>query len=132
MYHNSNGGSQKSSESSPENSMKKYMKTNIKKVDQYILHNHYRDIDEVIREHLRKIKFFQHERLIHLVVTLSFALFSIIFSLCISLSSIFIYISLISYIILIFYIFHYYYLENAVQYMYNQHDKLIKIANRSD
>ena len=112
--------------------MKKYMDTYIKKVDQYILHNHYRDIDEVIREHLRKIKFFQHERLIHLVVTLSFALFSIIFSLCISLSSIFIYISLISYFFFFFFIFHYYYLENAVQYMYNQHDKLIKIANRSD
>ena len=112
--------------------MKKYMNTYIKTIDQYIQHNRYRDIDEIIREHLRKIKFFQHERLVHLFVTLAFAFFSIIFSLCINLSTYFIYVSIISYIILLFYVFHYYYLENAVQYMYKQHDKLIKIANRHD
>ena len=112
--------------------MKKYMNAYIKSIDQYLLHNRYRDIDEVIREHLRKIKFFQHERIVHLFVTLAFALFSIIFSLCITLSSYFIFISIVSYIFLLFYIFHYYYLENAVQYMYKQHDKLIKIANHLD
>lgn len=112
--------------------MKKYMDNYIKTIDQYILHNRYKDIDEIIREHLRKIKFFQHERLIHLFVTLAFALFSIIFCLCIALDKVFIYVTLISFVILLFYIFHYYYLENAVQYMYKQHDKLIKIANHLD
>ncbi len=108
------------------------MNAYVKNIDKYIASNKYKDIDNIIREHLRKIKFFQHERLVHLVVTLFFALFSIIFSFCISLDNLFILVTIIFYIILVFYIFHYYYLENTVQYMYKQHDKLIKIANHFD
>ena len=112
--------------------MKKYMSNYIKSVDQYIQYRHYKDIEEVLKEHMRKIRFFQHERLINLLVTLAFAFFSTIFSLCIALNNAFILVSLIFYIVLIFYIFHYYFLENSIQYMYVQHDKLLKIANRFD
>jgi fatty acid desaturase len=112
--------------------MKKYMDDYVKKIDQYISNNKHKDIEDIIRIHLRKIKFFQHERLVHLIVTLFFALFAIIFSFCININNLFILITFIFYIILIFYIFHYYYLENTIEYMYKQHDKLIKIANHLD
>ena len=112
--------------------MKEYMDAYIKSIDQYIQNNRYKDIDEKLREHLRKIKFFQHERLVHLFVTLAFALFTIIFGLSVSINNLFIYAFIITSIILICYVFHYYYLENSVQYMYKQHDKLIKIANHFD
>ena len=49
----------------------------VKKIDQYISNNKHKDIEDIIRIHLRKIKFFQHERLVHLIVTLFFALFAI-------------------------------------------------------
>ncbi|MCI6715805.1 MAG: hypothetical protein MR523_12830, partial [Lachnospiraceae bacterium] len=36
------------------------------------------DWDEVIREHLIQVSFFQHERLIHLIVTVTFAILEVI------------------------------------------------------
>lgn len=77
---------------------------------------------------LEHIKFFQHERLIHLLVTILFAFLSV-----------FGFIGMIVYpnwmtvlftaLVLIpeiFYIFHYYKLENGVQEMYKMYDKLIE------
>ena len=40
--------------------MKEYVKAYIKDIDNYINSNRHKDIDDVIRFHLRKIKFFQH------------------------------------------------------------------------
>ncbi len=110
--------------------MKEYMKAYIKEIDNYISSNRYKDIEDVIRLHLRKIKFFQHERFIHLIVTLFYALFAISFTALVMVSKIFMVVALILYVFLIFYIFHYFFLENGVQYMYKQHDKLLKIASR--
>jgi len=110
--------------------VKKYIQDYITEIDNYINTTYHSDIDEVIRIHLRKIKFFQHERIVHLFVTLFFALFAILFTFLIKTSYCFIPVAFILYIILLFYIFHYFFLENSVQYMYKQHDKLIKIANR--
>ena len=111
--------------------MKEYMKAYIKEIDNYINSNKHKDIDEVIRLHLRKIKFFQHERFIHLMVTLFYGLFAILFTALVLLSKIFVIVALVLYVFLIFYIFHYFFLENGVQYMYKQHDKLLKIASRN-
>jgi len=108
--------------------MKNYINNYIKETDNYIQNKRYKDIDFIIRNHLRKIKFFQHERLIHLLVTLFYAIFSIIFTYFIYYNKLFILVSLITYISLIFYIFHYFFLENSIQYMYKQYDKLTKIA----
>lgn len=106
------------------------MQEYIKEIDDYILKNKKRDIEKVATEHLRKIKFFQHERLVHLFVTLFYALFALLFTYFINLSLMFLPVAIILYIFLIFYIFHYFFLENGVQYMYKQHDKLMQIANR--
>ena len=89
----------------------------------------------VLAEFEIKIAYFQHERLIHLMVTLSFALF-----LLLSIGSIFLFPSefLISAILLtciffgltIGYVFHYYFLENSVQKMYHMRDEIIAFLDK--
>lgn len=89
----------------------------------------------VLAEFEIKISYFQHERLIHLMVTLSFALF-----LLLSIGSIFLFPSefLISAILLtciffgltIGYVFHYYFLENSVQKMYHMRDEIISFLDK--
>lgn len=73
---------------------------------------------------LTKISFFQHERLIHLLVTLSFALF-FIFSLVSFLlikNFLLLILAILLLILLIPYIFHYYTLENGVQQLYRYYE----------
>ena len=112
--------------------MKEYLQSYIKEIDRYIANNKHNDVEYVIRDHLRKVKFFQHERLVHLFVTLFYALFSILFTFLINTSYCFIPVAIILYVFLIFYIIHYFTLENGVQYMYRQYDKLMNIANHND
>ena len=79
---------------------------------------------EILDTHLIKITFFQHERLIHLLVTLFYAIFTLAFLALGTIHYIFFIIFLILIIFLIFYIFHYFFLENSVQYLYKQYDIL--------
>lgn len=85
------------------------------------------DWEAVIREHLIQLSFFQHERLIHLIVTVTFALLEVVviglsvvsFTLGVGLLAI----ALL--ILLVPYIRHYYILENEVQKMYGQYDMMV-------
>ena len=97
--------------------MNEYIKT-IEKKDNF-------SKDEV-EELVLKIKFFQHERLIHLIVTFFFALFAIIFLALGMISYVFLIPFVLLIIFVILYIFHYFYLENSVQYMYKLYDKAIQ------
>ena len=109
--------------------MKNYMKEYIKSIDDLLEDKKIKDIDFVIENHLIKIKFFQHERLIHFLVTMLFAimfLISFLFSLN-NFSIGLLLLDLMFVALLIPYIFHYYFLENSVQYMYVQYDKLIEL-----
>ena len=82
--------------------------------------------EELCAEHEKQLAFFMHERLIHLLVTLTFALLAF--------GTFFMLITNFSYglcalffgfmVLLIPYIMHYYLLENSVQYMYKQYDRL--------
>ncbi len=85
-----------------------------------------RDWEEEMQKHLTQIAFFAHERLIHLVVTVLFALMTTI---------VFLYtfghftIPLLLLLTLLMgllvpYIKHYFLLENSVQDMYEQYDKM--------
>ena len=84
----------------------------------------------VLAEFEIKITYFQHERLIHLMVTLSFALF-----LLLSIGGIFIFLrdftvcaillTCIFFGLTIGYVMHYYFLENSVQQMYHMRDEII-------
>lgn len=76
-----------------------------------------------------KISYFQHERLIHLLVTLAYAIFTIIFMVLGVLSYIFLIPFAIGIVFLIFYIRHYFFLEHSVQYLYKLKDK-VTIRNK--
>lgn len=80
----------------------------------------------IIRE---KINDFQHERLIHLLVTLFYAIFTFIILALSYLNCLFIIPFFILIVFLIFYVRHYFFLENSVQYIYTLYDKIIKNNN---
>ena len=83
---------------------------------------------KILEEHLTQIGFFQHERLIHLIVTVTFALMTLIsmiasVTVCMPLL---LALCLLLLVLLVPYIFHYYTLENEVQKMYTQYDEIRK------
>ena len=102
--------------------MKKYLYDYINEIDNLIKNN--KVTKETKENHLIKINFFQHERLIHLLVTLFYALMFIIFTALGFVHYLFFINSLIIMIFLMFYIIHYFKLENGVQYLYTQYDKM--------
>lgn len=102
--------------------MKKYLYDYIKVVDEKLNSN--TDMESLKKEHLTKIQFFQHERLIHLIVTLFYVLFMIIFMSLSSLYIGFLFVGLILLVFVLFYVIHYFKLENGVQYLYKQYDKM--------
>lgn len=81
-------------------------------------------LKEDIEQLKTKISFFQHERLIHLIVTLFFSLFALIFMILGVVSYYFLIIFAILIVFVICYIYHYYFLEKKVQYLYKVYDKL--------
>ena len=105
--------------------MKKYLFDYIKEIDN-LLNNKEKFDNDDIQKHLIKIQLFQHERLIHLLVTLFYALLFIIFMSFGFIYYIFFVIALIIVIFLIFYVVHYFRLENGVQYLYKQYDKMLE------
>lgn len=105
--------------------MKKYLYDYIKEIDELLNSN--KDIkDDLIKKHLIKINFFQHERLIHLLVTLFYAVIFLIFMGLCYIHYIFFPVAAILLIFLICYVLHYFHLENGVQYLYKQYDKMLE------
>lgn len=100
--------------------MKQYLKEYIKEVDKLLKNDAVNQ--KYIDNHLIKIGFFQHERLIHLIVTVFYALFVIFFLFLSSINFLYIIPTFILIIFLIFYVLHYFFLENSVQYLYKQYD----------
>lgn len=82
------------------------------------------DWKDVMNEHMTQVSFFQHERLIHLIVTVTFAILTLI---ALAIYCIAEYIPMLALIVLLLvllvpYVGHYYILENEVQKMYGQYD----------
>jgi hypothetical protein len=82
--------------------------------------------DKFISDHLIKIGFFQHERMIHLIVTVTSVILNLF---AFFLGSLFsnIFVIIFGYMVMCFtipYIYHYFLLENGVQKMYRQYDKM--------
>lgn len=111
--------------------MKSNMNDYIDKIDLIIKNNDNKNIDEIIEHHLIKINFFMHERHMHFLVTMLFALMTLIsFFYTISNFSFGLFLLTILFLILLVpYIFYYYHLENGVQYMYKQYDELLQLKN---
>ncbi len=92
-----------------------------------------KDYERLLSYHMHQIAFFQHERLIHLLVTilfaiLTFALFILNYTeLMAGRASIGLIILLgLVVVLLIPYIMHYFLLENGVQKMYRQYDEMVR------
>jgi hypothetical protein len=89
------------------------------------------DWNALLSEHLTQIGFFQHERLIHWLVTMLFAILTFM-AVGIYLISGQVYVLALVAILLVLlipYIGHYYLLENETQKMYDQYDKILKHLN---
>lgn len=92
------------------------------------------DKEKVFKDFMIQIKFFQNERLIHLIVTVIFAIIAIFTTL----ANFFIVslwlmpFLLIMYILVFFYVRHYFFLERGVQKLYLYYDKLAGNTYYSD
>lgn len=110
--------------------MREYLQNYINEIDKKIKMKQIETQD--IENHQIKIKFFQHERLIHLLVTLFYGLFLLISTIISIKTPLFLIILYIILIILIFYVRHYFFLENKVQYLYKQYDEMIKLTKKEN
>ena len=105
-------------------------KTDIKKTDIKKTDTEEQTMQEMVqdklKEHLVQVGFFQHERLIHLIVTVTFALLEML-AIVLSVISDSLFTLLLPIVMLIPYIRHYYILENEVQKMYGQYDRMRRL-----
>lgn len=113
--------------------MKKYVKQTMDAVRKYIDEQMRNAPEEktrrVLSEFETKIAYFQHERLIHLMVTLAFAIFLLFEIYCLFILPTAFLIAGVLLVALFFgltigYIVHYYFLENSVQEMYKMRDEI--------
>ena len=88
------------------------------------------DWDAIIDEHLVQVSFFQHERLVHLLVTLAFALMELASAVAAVLlpQPVIGVLALLLLVLLVPYIVHYYFLENETQKLYAQYDRMLERA----
>ena len=94
------------------------------------------NLTKLLDEHLTQISFFQHERLVHLIVTITFALLEMLSILGTVIMAAMgndiialVVMTIFFLVLLIPYIKHYYILENEVQKMYWQYDEMLKKQN---
>ncbi|MBD5140897.1 MAG: hypothetical protein HDT25_05725 [Ruminococcus sp.] len=89
------------------------------------------DFEKLKREMLVKIQFMQHERLIHFMVTILFALlmFMSLIGFFVSENLGMLAAAVLMLILLVPYIAHYYFLENGVQKLYGIYDKICEKAD---
>ncbi len=89
------------------------------------------NIDEAyLEEMLTRIGFYQHERLVHLIVTMTFAIMTVIsfFMLITSPSAPALLLALLFLGLTIPYIYHYYFLENSTQKLYKLYYEALAIV----
>lgn len=90
-----------------------------------------KELSDEQRAHLRQellvqIGFFQHERLVHLIVTITFAILTMLVMLGCFLTDTpaMLVLTLLCLVLLVPYVRHYYILENGVQRLYRDYDAL--------
>ena len=104
--------------------LKKYMEETQRRLKEYA---DKAELEEIFSEHKGKIAFMQHERIVHFLVTMMFAIILSIF-VCAFLfteNPALLLLVVIIMVLLGFYIKHYYFLENTVQEMYRLYDKIL-------
>ncbi len=108
--------------------MKKYIIEYIEQIDKKIEKKEVTEED--LNNHLIKISFFQHERLIHLIVTVFYAVYMFLSIILFMKEWLFVVITYIILIILLFYVKYYFFIENKTQYLYIQYDKMKEILKK--
>lgn len=114
--------------------MKEYIKTYMTEINNYIANSMKNvSLDEHLatcKEFDEKLAHFMHERLIHLIVTVLFALMEIIsiYVMAVTMNVTAIVLSIMFLVLLVPYVMHYYFLENSVQEMYKMRDTLVKFT----
>lgn len=109
--------------------MKEYLKAYMKTVSERLSKcQSSPEIEEILSEHKDKIAFMQHERIVHFLVTMMFAIILTIFisALIFTDNMAILLLVTIILVLLVFYIKHYYFLENTVQKMYAIYDDILK------
>ncbi|MCQ2502653.1 MAG: hypothetical protein MJ084_02695 [Saccharofermentans sp.] len=118
--------------------MKKYVLATMNAVQKYIEGEMKTAPEERTREMLSefetKIAYFQHERLIHLLVTLAFAAFLLFEIFCLFILPVDFLVAGVLLVLIFFgltvgYVMHYYFLENSVQKMYHMRDDIRAFLN---
>lgn len=113
--------------------MVKYLKEHEVYINELLKQNSKKvDFKEILNNHRVVVANLQHERLIHLLVTLTFGFIFIVFmtlTLLLNLSSLIVF-NILVLILLIPYIFHYYCLENGVQRLYKLDKELVLKINQ--
>ncbi len=106
--------------------MRKYLTAYLNYISGILESTAPQDYDALIRDHLLKIEFMQHERLIHFLVTMLFALglFMVMGVFLITQTMLLMPLLILILVLLVPYIMHYYFLENSVQKMYKIYDEL--------
>ena len=99
------------------------LKNYLTEIDKILSENKIKNKDEILENHLHQISFFQHERFVHLIVTVFVGMCTTLFLLFgILLSNIYVLLLFgLTFILFVPYIFHYYFLENGVQKLYHQY-----------
>lgn len=113
--------------------MEKRILNYIKYMRQFVSTDHtYSEYEKAYKDLMIQISFFQHERLIHLIVTITFALLTIISLVsCLFITNVALIVLTILFIVLLIpYVRHYYILENSVQELYKRYDYLFDILNK--
>ncbi len=92
------------------------------------------DVHKMKAELLVQIGFFSHERLVHLIVTITFALLTMIavVAFLITEKAVVIALVVLLMVLLVPYIRHYYILENGVQKLYTYYDRLTELEKGKD
>ena len=101
------------------------------------LNNYIKEIDDLIKggkvvgkdidNHLVKIKFFQHERFIHLIVTCFYAIFLLLSIFICTFIPLFGIVFFFFFVFLLFSFLFFFFFENGVQYLYKQYDEMLKL-----
>ncbi|MBP5180926.1 MAG: hypothetical protein J6127_06540 [Clostridiales bacterium] len=89
--------------------------------------------DEVLKEFEIKISYFQHERFIHLIVTVLFAILEMmsIYAFLMTSNITVLAFCILFLVLLVPYVMHYYFLENSVQEMYKMRDEIVASSKKN-
>ena len=106
--------------------MREYLTNYLTELEKLLESGQELDYEQLLKDHLVMIQFMQHERLIHFLVTMLFALgFFITLGIFLTTDVLMLAALLVLILaLLVPYIMHYYFLENSVQKMYRLYDEM--------